>query len=240
MPWTWGVHAVETVLREAPDQVMELWLVQSRRPGEARTRVRSVAEQAGVRFRLVTDAQLRAAVGDVAHQGVAARVSDFEYADEDTLLALEGPCLLVALDEVQDPHNLGAIIRTACGLGASGVVIPRHRSASVTPAVRKVSAGATSRLPVARVTNLSRFLAQARDRGFWVYGAVVDGGERVPGVALADRAVLVVGSEGAGLRRGVREQCDVVVTLPSGGVESLNVSVAAALLIWEWARARVG
>lgn len=238
MPWTYGVHPVETALQEAPDQVMELWLVQSRKPGEARQRVRDLAEQLGVRFRLVTDQQLRTVVGDVTHQGVAARITDFEYADESELIAPEGPRLIVVLDEVQDPHNLGAVLRSACGLGAHGVVITKHRSASVTPAVRKVSAGAVGQIPVARATNLARFLEQAKEAGFWVYGASAEGGVPVATVDFGQRAVLVLGSEGRGLRRGVTDHCDQLVTLPIGRVESLNVSVAAALLIWEWARRR--
>lgn len=236
MPWTFGVHPVETLIRDSPEQVQEVWFVQSRRPGEARSRLRDLVEASSIRFRMVTDQQLRAAVGDVTHQGVGARVSDYEYAEESAILELEGPRLIVVLDEVQDPHNLGAVLRSACGLGASAVVIPKHRSASVTPVVRKVSAGAVEHIAVARVTNLARFLEQARAAGYWVYGAATTAGVTVDKADFAARSVIVMGSEGRGLRRNVAEHCDVQVTLPIQGVESLNVSVAAALLIWEWSK----
>jgi 23S rRNA (guanosine2251-2'-O)-methyltransferase len=238
MPWIFGVHPVESLLEDAPETVQEVWLVQGRRPGEARTRVLDRTRERGVRFRLVNDAQLRAAVGDVVHQGVAARVGEFHYAEVEPLLEAPGPGLLVLLDEVQDPHNLGAVLRTAAGLGARGVVVPRHRAVGVTPAVVKVSAGAAGRIPVARVVNPSRFLEQARAAGWWVYGAVARGGEVPWGHALAERAVLVLGSEGRGIRPGVEQRCDVMLTLPLGTEESLNVSVAAGLLMYEWVRQR--
>lgn len=238
MPWTYGIHAVETVLSSEPESVQEVWLVKSRRPSTPRMRLRELAEARGVRFRLVTDQQLRGAVGDVVHQGVAARVDDFEYAEVQPLLNADGPGLLVALDEVQDPHNLGAVLRTARGLGARGVVIPRHRSASVTASVRKVAAGAASALPVARVANLSRFLEDAREAGWWSYAGVAEGGQAPAGTELADRAVLVLGSEQKGVRPSVLGRCDVSLTLPLEGIESLNVSVAAALLMYEWSRQR--
>lgn len=239
MPWTYGIHAVETVLTSEPESVQEVWLVKSRRPSAPRSRVRELAEARGVRFRLVNDQQLRGAVGDVVHQGVAARVDDFAYAEAEPLLAEPGAGMLVVLDEVQDPHNLGAVLRTARGLGARGVVIPRHRSASVTATVRKVAAGAASTLPVARVANLSRFLEDAREAGWWAYAGVAEGGAVPSSVELADRALLVLGSEQKGVRPSVLEKCDVPVTLPIEGVESLNVSVAAALLMYEWSRQRV-
>ena len=237
MPWTYGIHSVETLLDDAPETVQELWLVQSRRPGDARTRVLDRAREMGIRFRLVTDQQLRGAVGEVTHQGVAARVLEFDYTPEEDLLVRPGRSLIVVLDEVQDPHNLGSIMRSACAFGATGVVIPRHRAATVTAAVRKVAAGAASRLPVARVVNVARFLEQAKSAGFWTYGAVVAEGVAAWEVDFADRTVLVLGSEGKGLRPAVRAGCDVAVTLPMEGVESLNVSVAAGMFLYEWRRA---
>jgi len=236
MSWTWGIHPVEALLDESPDRVQELWIVQSRRPGPARVRVRDRAQAANVRFRMVTDAQLRGAVGDVNHQGVAARVTEFEYADAEPLLEAEGPGLIVVLDEVQDPHNLGAVLRSARAFGARAVVIPKHRSASVTPAAIRVAAGAAETLPVARVTNLARFVEAARDHGWWSYATVVEGGEPLDRMPMADRAVLILGSERRGVRPGLLDVCDAKLTLPIDGVESLNVSVAAGIFVWEWAK----
>lgn len=236
MPWTYGIHPVESLFEADADGVLEVWMVASRKPGPARERLRERIEKAGIRLRIVTDEQLRAAVGDGNHQGVAARTGEYEYADETSLLAEEGPGLVVVLDEVQDPHNLGAILRSARAFGVRGVVIPKHRAASVTAAVRKVAAGAASSIAVARVVNIARFLEDAREAGYWAYGAVAEGGERPTRVKLDGRCVLVLGSEQKGIRANVAERCDVKVTLPIEGVESLNVSVAAGVLIYEWAR----
>jgi 23S rRNA (guanosine2251-2'-O)-methyltransferase len=236
MPWTYGIHPVESLLEADADGVLEIWMVESRRPGPARERLREQIEKLGVRIRMVTDEQLRTAVGDGNHQGIAARTGEYEYADETSLLAESGPGLIVVLDEVQDPHNLGAVLRTARAFGVRGVVIPKHRAASVTAAVRKVAAGAASSIAVARVVNVARFLEDARDAGYWAYGAVATGGQRPTTAKLDGRCVLVLGSEQKGIRANVLERCDVQVTLPIEGVESLNVSVAAGVLIYEWAR----
>ena len=144
----------------------------------------------------------------------------------------------LVLDEVQDPHNLGAVIRSALGLGASGIILPKHRSVGVTPAVSKVAVGAETSLPVAQVTNLARFLEHAREAGFWVYGATASGSEALGQVEFAERTVLVLGSERRGIRPNVASRCDVEVAIPLGEIESLNVSVAAGILMWEWARQR--
>lgn len=238
MTWTYGIHAVEGLLSEATNDVQELWFVKSRKPGRARERLRETAERAGVRFRMVDDRTLSSVVGDVNHQGVAARVSEFVYADAETILAVEGPAVIVVLDEVQDPHNVGAVIRTAAGFGAAGVVMPRHRSASVTATVRKVAVGAEQRVPVAQVTNLARFLEASRDAGFWSYGLAADAEMSLESAPLADRTVLVMGSEGSGVRRNVMAKCDAALGIPMGELESLNVSVAAGIAMWEWRRSR--
>lgn len=236
MPWTYGIHPVESLLTGSPDAVQEIWMVRSDRPGVARRRVQELADAKQVRVRMVTDAQIRAAVGEVTHQGVAARVQEYVYADEQSLLEAPGPGVIVLLDEVQDPQNLGSVIRSACAMGARGVVIPKHRAAQVTPAVRKVAAGAAAALPVARVTNLTRWLEEARTHGWWSYGAVVDGGAAVGHATLADRAILVMGSEGRGIRPLVLRACDQQLTLRMRGLESLNVGVATGVLLYEWDR----
>lgn len=237
MSWTYGIQAVETALREEPEQVLELWIVRSKRASVSRERLSRLAGDRGVRVRAVSDDQLRRAVGDVVHQGVAVRLTEFAYAEAEQLLQAEaiGRSLVVVLDRVQDPRNLGAIMRTAQAFGASGIVIPRHRAAGVTAAARKVAAGAATLLPVARVTNLSQFVQLAKDRGYWVHAAVTSGGVALRDVSFPDRTVLVMGAESDGVREKLEAQCDVRITLGAHGLESLNVSVAAGILIWWWA-----
>jgi 23S rRNA (guanosine2251-2'-O)-methyltransferase len=171
--------------------------------------------------------------GSPDHQGVCAEVEPYPYADAAELLAQPEP-LVVALDEVTDPHNLGAVCRTAECAGAAGVVVPRHRAAEVTPAVCRASAGAVEHLPVARVRNLADFLAAAKQAGCWCYGA--SAGAEVPYDApdYSGGVVVVLGSEGRGLRPRVAAACDQLVALPlRGRIESLNVSAAAAVLLYE-------
>ncbi len=175
--------------------------------------------------------ELERVCGSPDHQGVCAEVEPYVYADPDSLLAA-ADALVIALDEIQDPHNLGAICRVAEVAGASGVVIPERRSAEVTAAVCKASAGAVEHLPVARVRNLADWLADAKQADAWVYGADPSG------ISYAEpdyggRVVLVLGAEGKGLRPRVAAACDQLVALPvRGKVESLNVSTAAAALVY--------
>ncbi len=187
--------------------------------------------QAGVRVRDADAEEIEHRCGSPDHQGVCARVSEFVYAEGETLLA-PARGLLVVLDEIQDPQNLGAVCRTAECAGARGVVIPERRSAEVTAAACKASAGAVEHLPVARVRNLADFLGEAKRAGWWCYGA--DGtGRGYQEIDYAEGAVLVLGAEGRGLRPRVAAACDVVVAVPMRGrIESLNVSAAAAVLIY--------
>ena len=175
--------------------------------------------------------ELERICGSPDHQGVCAEVEPYRYADAERLLEPDD-ALVVALDEVQDPHNLGAVCRVAEVAGASGVVIPERRSAEVTPATCKASAGAVEHLPVARVRNLADWLAAAKTAGAWVYGAAPDG---VPYAQpdYAGKVVLVLGAEGKGLRPRVAGACDELIALPvRGRVKSLNVSTAAAALVY--------
>ena len=175
--------------------------------------------------------ELERICGSPDHQGICAEVEEYGYADPDALLADED-ALVLALDEIQDPHNLGAVCRVAEVAGASGVVIPERRSAEVTPAVCKASAGAVEHLAIARVRNLADWLGEAKDASAWVYGAAADG---IPydQPDYRGRVVLVLGAEGKGLRPRVTSVCDELVALPvRGRVESLNVSTAAAALTY--------
>ncbi|HYI81374.1 MAG TPA: 23S rRNA (guanosine(2251)-2'-O)-methyltransferase RlmB [Thermoleophilaceae bacterium] len=187
----------------------------------------------GSELRTVDGGEVERLCGSPEHQGVCAEVSDYRYADPGGLLADED-ALVICLDEVQDPHNLGAVCRVAESAGAAGVVIPERRSAEITPAAAKASAGAVEHLPVARVGNLANWLGEAKQAGAWVYGAEA-GPQAAPYHTLdySGRVVLVLGSEGRGLRPRVADSCDQLVALPQRGrVNSLNVSTAAAALMY--------
>lgn len=176
---------------------------------------------------------IAARAGSDGHQGICAEVSAFRYAEPDQLLAGDSP-LLVALDQVQDPQNLGAICRSAECAGAAGVILPERRAAEVTPAVCKASAGAVEHLAVAQVRNLADWLGEAKGRGLWCYGADAGGDLDYRRVDYRGGVVLVLGSEGRGLRPRVASSCDGLISLPlRGRIESLSVSAAAAVLLYE-------
>lgn len=182
--------------------------------------------------------ELTRLAGSPDHQGVVAEIDPYPYADPTTLM--DGPgALVVALDQVQDPGNLGAICRSAEVAGAAGVVIPERRSAAVTAAACKASAGAVEHLPVARVRNLAEWIAAAKQAGAWVYGAAPDAATRYDAIDWSGRVVLVMGGEGKGIRPRVLASCDDVAGIPQlGRVGSLNVSAAAAVLLFEAVRQR--
>jgi 23S rRNA (guanosine2251-2'-O)-methyltransferase len=187
--------------------------------------------------RVVPEKTLTELAGTRDHQGVVARVEPFRYADAYELARAPEP-LLVCLDQVTDPRNLGAVIRSAEGAGATGVILPAHNSARVTPAVARSSAGAVEHLPVAVVPNLARYLNEVKGPSLWVYAADA-GGTAMSDVDLSGGLSLVFGAEGKGIRPLVRRACDAVVSIPlAGAVESLNVSVAAAVLLYEARRRR--
>ena len=182
--------------------------------------------------------ELTRLAGSPDHQGVVAEVDPYPYADPRALLEVPDGMLL-ALDQVQDPRNLGAVCRSAEAAGAAGVVIPSRRAAAVTAVASKASAGAVEHLPVARVPNLADWLGVAKEAGAWVYGAEAGAPTPYASADLTGKVVLVLGSEGRGLRRRVAESCDLLVSIPiRGRVASLNVSAAAAVLAYEAARQR--
>jgi len=186
----------------------------------------------GVRVDVASAEELEQRCGAPSHQGICASVEPFRYADPQPLLAQPSP-LIVALDQVQDPQNLGSICRTAECAGAAGVVLPERRSAVVTAAVCKASAGAVEHIPVARVRNLVDFLADAKRAGLWCYGADADAATSYELVDYSGGAVLLFGSEGRGLRPRVAASCDLLVSLPTlGRIDSLSVTAAAAVLMY--------
>ncbi len=232
MPETiYGVRPVIEALRGGRREVFEV-LDASGNAG-----VTEAAEAVGVPVKKVSHARVGELARGAVHQGVAARVGPYPYVELEDLLAALDP-LVVVLDGVTDPHNLGAVLRVAEGAGASGVVIPKDRAAGITAAAVKASAGASEHVPIARVTNLRRAIDPMKEAGLWVYAAEA-GGTPYTELDLTGSVGLVLGSEGKGVRRLVREGCDGAVSIPMlGAVESLNVSVAAAVLLYEARRQR--
>ena len=231
----YGRRAVREALR-GRREVLELWTTD--RAVKAEPWLTEIDSAGRVKLRQERD--LTELAGTRDHQGVVARVEPYRYADAYELAAVERP-LLAVLDRVTDPRNLGAVCRSAEGAGATGVVVPAHGSAIVTPAVARSSAGAIEHLPIAVVTNLARYLEDVKGPELWVHGATGEGGTAMWDADLAGGVALVFGAEGKGLRPLVRRSCDVLVTIPlMGAVESLNVSVAAALLLYEARRQRRG
>jgi 23S rRNA (guanosine2251-2'-O)-methyltransferase len=225
----YGRRAVREALRGRRD-VLELWATERAAGAEP-----WLAE---ARPKLRAERELSELAGTRDHQGAVARVEPFRYADAWELAAVEQP-LLVVLDRVTDPRNLGAVCRSALGAGATGVVVPAHGSAVVTPAVSRSSAGAVEHLPIAVVTNLARYLEEVKGPELWVYGTAGDAATGMWEADLTGGLALVFGAEGKGLRPLVRRTCDALVSIPlAGAVESLNVSVAAAVLLYEAARQR--
>ncbi|MEM7155054.1 MAG: 23S rRNA (guanosine(2251)-2'-O)-methyltransferase RlmB [Myxococcota bacterium] len=231
-----GPRAVVELLRHATGRIETLWLDRRREGHE----IHSIAVDAGVEVQWVTGPELGRLAPDYDCQGVLARATPPRWHEfEDLVDAVVGAPpesnrrILVALDGVQDPQNLGAIMRSCEFFGVSGLLWPRDRAAGVTPAVVRASAGASERLPLCRVVNLARALEYGQDQGLWVLGTVVDGGEPLPSLLATDRVpfplVLVMGGEHGGLRRLTRARCDLLATIPGrGGVASLNVSAATA------------
>ena len=207
-------------------------------------RIAAQARRAGIVVVEADRRKLDAMSATGSHQGVIAVAAAAAYASVEDLLAIAGergePPLLVVCDEISDPHNLGAIIRTAECAGAHGVVIPKRRSAGLTAVVAKTSAGAVSYLPVARVPNIPQLLQDLKERGLWVFGTAAEGSTPLYGADLRGPAAIVIGSEGDGMSRLVRESCDFLVSIPlRGRISSLNASAAAAILLYEAVRQRL-
>lgn len=229
----YGRRPVREVLRAGRRQVLELLVTERALAAEA-----WLKEEAGVRVQVRPEGALTAAAGSRDHQGVVAFCEAYRYADAYELAAGERP-LVACLDQVTDPHNLGAVCRSVEGSGASGVVITEHKAARVTPAVCRASAGAVEHVQVAVVVNLSRYLADVKRNDLWVWAAAGEAGTPVWAAELTTGAALVFGGEGRGLRPLVRKACDDAFSIPlAGKVESLNVSVAAGVALFEAARQR--
>jgi 23S rRNA (guanosine2251-2'-O)-methyltransferase len=239
--WIWGRHAVQSAL-EGGRPIHKLYCLAGREADPAIGRLRARAREQGLVVQEVARPRLDQMVGGEAHQGVVALIAARSYAGFDAILQAcrERPDpLVIILDGIEDPHNLGAIVRTACCAGAVGVVIPERRAAGLSGVVEKAAAGALEHVPVARVTNLVRAIEELKEAGVWIVGAEADGPQLPYAVDLKGAIGLVIGSEGQGMHRLVREHCDFVVRLPlAGPVNSLNASVAAGVLMFEAVRQR--
>lgn len=235
----YGLNPVIEAIRARPSQIRFVW-VSSADKGRL-AKLISEAKAAGVQVRIMPGDQIRKLAGGKVHNGVVAEIGDAPYAELDEVIGRDDPPRrIIVLDGVQDPQNLGAILRVADGFGFGLVVIPRHDSAGLTATAVKASAGAAEWVPVAQVTNLARALEDLKGAGYWVYAATAEG-ETVSAVDFADRVVLVLGSEGRGVRRNVLEHSDQRVAVPMrGSVSSLNVATAAAVLAYEVDRQAAG
>lgn len=204
----------------------------------------SLAKEQGIVIQFVERSKIEGIAGGLRHQGVLAYVAPVAYSDLETILQAaetkgEAPFLLL-LDELEDPHNLGALLRTADATGVHGVLIPKRRSVPLTATVAKTSAGAVEYVPVARIGNIAQTLRKLKDKGFWVAGADMDGSQNYYEADLTGPLVLVVGSEGHGMSRLTKEQCDFIVKMPMvGKINSLNASVAGSILMYESMRQRL-
>jgi 23S rRNA (guanosine2251-2'-O)-methyltransferase len=234
-----GFHAVLARLRADPKSVVEIFLDETRNDARAKD-LAAVAERSGVRLMRVPTKRLDGFYGGGRHQGVVARVEVKSAAENlDQLLEhIEKPLLLV-LDGVTDPHNLGACLRVANAAGAHAVIAPRDRAAGITPAVSKVASGAAEATPYLMVTNLARTLAELKERNVWVVGADERAQQSLYAADLPEAIAWVLGAEGEGMRRLTRESCDLLVRIPMRGeVGSLNVAVSAGVCLFESVRRR--
>lgn len=240
--WIVGINPVEGALRQDAARVREVLVEQ----GGRNARVQALAEQAraqGIPVHGRPRAQLDRVAGEARHQGVAARYEappPLHEADLPALLEQAGrSALLLVLDGVTDPHNLGACLRSAAAAGAIAVVVPKDRAVGVTPTVRRASAGGADRVPLVVVTNLARTLRALKDAGVWLVGLAGDTDASLYTMDLKGPVAVVLGSEGEGMRRLTREACDFIARIPMpGGMESLNVSVAAGVVLFEAVRQR--
>lgn len=238
-----GVNSIMEALK-GRRRVEKIYLQQGRE-GKRVEELLRLAQKRGVYVQYVEKSKLDQMYSLSNHQGVVARVESYEYTEIGEVLeiaALKGqsPFLLI-LDGIEDPQNMGAIIRTAECAGVHGIVIPRHQSVEITAAVAKASAGAVEHMPIIQETNLVNVIKELKEKGFWVIGADMDGSQDYFSVTIPSPTVLVIGGEGQGMRRLVKNNCDILVNIPmQGKINSLNAAVASALLIYEVIRQRNG
>lgn len=241
----YGVNPVRELLRAGGEGLSELWLAEGDHRSKPLAEIEQLARRTTAKVRSAPRQKLDQLAGAQHHQGVVAVVSDFTYREVGDLVeaarARGEPPLVVVLDGIEDPHNLGAIIRSAHALGAHGVIIPRDRAVGITPSAAKASAGAVEHTLVARVTNLARTLERLKELGIWSVGFAADAPRDLADIDLRGPSALVIGGEGEGMRPLVRRTCDHLARIPMAGeIDSLNASASAAVALYEAARQRRG
>lgn len=240
--WVYGLHAVESLLKHNADSIQQLVVQQGRHDQRLEPLIQR-AHKLHIAVREVPKAELDERIGGV-HQGVAALCTQLKLERSEGFLnellqRLDHPPFLLVLDGVTDPHNLGACLRTAEAAGVDAVIVPKDKSALMTPVVRKVACGAAESVPFITVTNLARTLKQLQDNRVWIYGAAGEAEQSIYQTDLRGPIALVMGSEGSGMRRLTREHCDAIFSIPMAGeVSSLNVSVSAGVCLFEAVRQR--
>jgi 23S rRNA (guanosine2251-2'-O)-methyltransferase len=242
---SFGIHAVLALLEHQPENIKEIYCIQ----GTLNSRLKSLvqlAQQQGISVQFFQSKKLTDLAEGGRHQGVAAvtlqGVTAVKQYDLFTILdGLEKPALLLILDSIQDPHNLGACMRTANAAGVDAVIVPKDKAVGITPVVSKVASGALETTPFVQVTNLARTMDQLKERGIWLIGTSDAATQSLYQTDLKDSIAIVMGNEGKGMRRLTQEKCDILANLPmQGSVESLNVSVATGVCLYEVLRQRVG
>lgn len=235
-----GIHAVWGRLKKYPASIVEIYLLQTRQDKRI-LELQTAAALQNIPIVFRSHPELDKMCSAVSHQGVAAKAETVSLPAhiDDVLDALAEPALLLVLDGVQDPHNLGACLRSADACRAHALIVPKDRAVGLTPAVRKVACGAAESIPFFAVTNLARTLRELKDRGIWVLGTAAEGAQELGTIGLKGPVAWVLGAEGEGLRRLTRETCDELIRIPMmGAVESLNVSVAVGICLFETRRQR--
>lgn len=238
----YGIHAVQTALLKTPQSIVEVW-IDANRADKRMAQIHERVKKNGMLLHEVSRHELDRILDGVNHQGVIAHCELPRVLEEAQLYALidglNKPALLLILDGLQDPHNLGACVRSADGVGVDAVIIPKDKSVGVTPVVAKVASGALNNVPLIQVTNLARTMEQLKKAGIWIVGMDGKGDQTLYQVDLTLPVAIALGAEGSGLRRLTKEKCDFLVKLPMiGVVESLNVSVASGICLYEALRQR--
>ena len=230
----YGIHAVEAAIRHQPENVLQVFVQQGRNDNRIKT-IQDIAKNSGVSVQSISNDKLKEKCPKARHQGVVAeiRFNNSSDASLEDVLNKESVLLLI-LDEVQDPHNIGACLRTADAVGVDAVIVSKNRSPALTPVIRNVASGAAETVPYIMVSNLARVLEKIKQENVWVVGTSGDSEHTIYQTNFTKRVALVMGSEGKGMRRLTRESCDELVSIPmQGSVESLNISVATAVCLYE-------
>jgi 23S rRNA (guanosine2251-2'-O)-methyltransferase len=230
----YGIHAVEAAIRNQPENILQLFVQQSRNDSRVK-KILDIAKNSGVSVQAIGNDKLKEKCPGARHQGLVAEIRAVKSAAVSLEDVLEKESvLLLILDEVQDPHNIGACLRTADAVGVDAVVVSKNRSPALTPVIRNVASGAAETVPYIMVSNLARALDKIRNSNVWVVGTSGDASQTIYDSKAGHRLALVMGSEGKGMRRLTREACDELISIPmQGSVESLNISVATAVCLYE-------